>query len=280
MSDATLPPLILSEVREGVAIVTFNRPARLNAWAPETGTTYFNLLEQHALDPEVRVILVTGQGRAFCAGADMSALSAMAGSAATLNLEKRPYWFPLTIGKPIVAAIRGHCIGIGLQQALCCDIRFLAWDAKISTVYARRGLVGELGISWLLPRIVGMGATMDLLLSGRTIDADECYKIGLANRLVEVEVAFDVAFDYCRQIAKQCAPWSMRTIKQQIYADLTSSLPESYARAEAAVAEALTGAAFGEGMKAFAEKRSASYLPLDPSLALLDIAPNGVGSRN
>ena len=86
MSDATLPPLILSEVREGVAIVTFNRPARLNAWAPETGTTYFNLLEQHALDPEVRVILVTGQGRAFCAGADMSALSAMAGSAATLNL--------------------------------------------------------------------------------------------------------------------------------------------------------------------------------------------------
>ena len=146
---------VLMNVEEGVALLTLNRPDRLNAWTPELGSAYFDHLEACAADPDVRVIVVTGEGRGFCAGADMQDLEAIGAGEidqAERRQDERPQSFPSTIPKPIIAAINGPVAGIGLALALWCDIRFIADEAKVTTAFARRGLIGEYGMAWILPR--------------------------------------------------------------------------------------------------------------------------------
>jgi enoyl-CoA hydratase/carnithine racemase len=224
---------ILHAVRDGVGVLTLNRPERLNAWTPAMGSLYFDRLYQAARD-------------------------------------RRAYWFPLSIGKPIVAAIHGACFGVGLQQALCCDIRFVAEDAKIAAPYAKRGLIGEVGITGLLPRIVGAADALDMLLSGRTLSAQEAYAMRLANRVVPTGSLFQTAFDYCAALADGCAPGSMRTMKQQVYRDLMSALADAFDRSETLLAEALAGRDFAEGVQAFTDKRPPRFPPLDPDLWAID----------
>jgi enoyl-CoA hydratase/carnithine racemase len=265
---------VLTEIRDKVAIVTLNRPASLNAWNSAMRLLYFNTLEQLAADPTVNVILVQGAGRAFCAGADVKDLSNIAASGGQQPVrDVRRYWYPLSIGKPIVAAIHGPCYTIGLQQALCCDLRFAARDAKIAAPYARRGLVAEVGISWLLSRIVGVANAMEFLLSGRTVDGEEALRLGLVNKVFDAEELFASSFDYCRTIAAECSPWSLRTIKQQLYHDLMSSLDPAFLRSEELLKQALAAPDFLEGITAFREKRSTNFPPLDPKLAQLDPWP-------
>src|SRR5437660_10761440 len=146
---------------------------------------YFGLLDECAASEDVRVIVVTGAGRGFCAGADMQGLQEL--SDGTPRRERhtearRPQTFPLSVPKPIIAAINGPCAGIGLVQALMCDIRFAATGAKLTTAFARRGLVAEHGISWILPRLIGPAGALDLLLSGRVLIAEEARELGLVNR--------------------------------------------------------------------------------------------------
>jgi enoyl-CoA hydratase/carnithine racemase len=267
------PAPVLAEVREGVAVVTLNRPKRLNAWTPAMGSLYFDALERLARDPSVRSILVTGQGRAFCAGIDLGRLANLAASGGSPPAEpdRRPYWLPMSIGKPIVAAIRGACVGVGLQQALCCDIRFAADDAKLSAPYSKRGLIGEVGMTWNLTRVIGAGAAMDLMLSGRTLGAEEALKSGLVNRVVAGQNLFDEAFAYCRALAEECSPWSMMMIKQQIYKDLMVTMHVAYGRSEAMMSQALMGPAIVEGIAAFREKRRPTFAPLSAEQATIDL---------
>jgi enoyl-CoA hydratase/carnithine racemase len=268
------PPAILVEVRDRVAIVTLNRPAKLNAWTPAMGTLYFDTLDRLAVDAGVNVILVQGAGRGFCAGADMSGLNSIASSGgSTPGRDPRRYWYPMSIGKPIVAAIHGPCYGVGLQQALCCDLRFAARDAKLTAPYAKRGLIAEIGISWLLTRTIGVSNTMDMLMSGRVFEGEEALRIGLVSRLFEADALFQSAFDYCASLAAESSPWSMRTMKQQIYHDLMTSLGPAFERSEEFLGQALAGADFVEGVTAFREKRAAVFAPLPPQLAKLDPWP-------
>jgi enoyl-CoA hydratase/carnithine racemase len=272
--EAGEPAPVLTEVREGVAVVTLNRPKRLNAWTPAMGSLYFSTLERLALDPSVRSILVTGQGRAFCAGIDLGGLANLAasgGASPPPEPDLRPYWLPMSIGKPIVAAIRGPCFGVGLQQVLCCDIRFAADDAKLSAPYSKRGLIGEVGMTWNLTRVIGAGAAMDLMLSGRTLAADEALEVGLVNRVIPGEKLFDGAFAYCRALAKECSPWSMMMIKQQIYKDLMVDMHVAYSRSQGMMTQALAGKAIVEGITAFREKRSPAFAPLAPEQATIDL---------
>ena len=270
MSD--MAEVVLCSVEEGVAILTLNRPDRGNGWTGDMGRRYFALLDEAARSAEVRAIVVTGAGRAFCVGGDGAKLSDAADSGDLgVRAESCPYWHPLRIAKPVIAAVNGACFGIGLQQALCCDVRFAAEDAKFATAYARRGLVAEYGMSWLLPRIVGAGHAMDMLLSARLVRAAEAERIGLANRVVPAADLLGEAVAYARELARLCAPSSMAAIKRQALLDLTGTLAQSYTRSEGLLAEAIRGPDFIEGVRSWQEQRPPAFPPLDPDRALLDL---------
>ena len=191
--------VVQMQVEDGVALLTLNRPERLNAWTTEMEHVYFALLEQCGADEQVRAIVVTGTGRGFCAGADMQQLQELGDGTlieSAETVERRPQSLPLSIPKPIIAAINGACAGIGLVQALMCDLRFAAEGAKLTTAFARRGLIAEHGISWILPRLVGPARALDLLLSGRVVFAEEAQALGLVNRVYAPDRLLDAALEY------------------------------------------------------------------------------------
>jgi enoyl-CoA hydratase/carnithine racemase len=259
------------EIGDGVALLTLNRPERLNAWTGEMERAYFGLLEECGGSEEVRVIVVTGAGRGFCAGADMQELQAIGNgelTAADLDEERRPQTFPLSIPKPIIAAINGPCAGIGLVQALMCDLRFAAEGAKLTTAFARRGLVAEHGISWILPRLVGPARALDLLLSGRVLLAEEAGALGLVNRVVAPELLLDQTLDYARDLAVNCSPASMATMKRQVYAALEQDLAQALSEADGLMLESFTAPDFVEGVTSFLERRDPRFAPLAGRLPL------------
>ncbi|HEX7858197.1 MAG TPA: enoyl-CoA hydratase-related protein [Sphingobium sp.] len=263
--------LILYSVEDGVGTLTLNRPECSNGWTVAMGQMYFSQLEQAARDQTVRVIVVTGAGRAFCAGGDGAALQNLAdASGDEASVTTCSYVFPFRIGKPVIAAINGACFGIGLQQALCCDIRIAADDAKFSTGYARRGLVAEYGMSWLLPRIVGTGHAMDLLLSARLVRAPEAERMGLINRIVPAADLVSEAVSYARDIAKHCAPGALRQMKEQAILDLSGTLSDAYARAETMLDQATRSDDFREGVKSWQAQRAPDFPPLDAERAIID----------
>ena len=255
--------VVLCEIDAGVAQVTLNRPDRLNAWTADLEDAYFGALDDCAARADVRAIVVTGAGRGFCAGADMDELQAIGANGAEAGArERRPQTFPLTVPKPIVAANNGACAGIGLVQALMCDVRFAAGDAKITTAFARRGLVAEHGISWILPRLVGPARALDLLLSGRVILGEEAAQLGLVNRAVAREDVVQHALDYARELAMHCAPSSMATMKRQVYAALDQDARTALAEADVLMVESLQRDDFREGVASFVERREPNFAPL------------------
>ena len=252
------------QIDDGVAILTLNRPERLNAWTAEMENRYFGLLEDLGGSPDVRVIVVTGAGRGFCAGADMQDLQALGeGTVADgARTERRAQTFPLTIPKPIIAAINGACAGIGLVQALMTDIRFAAAGAKFTTAFARRGLVAEHGISWILPRLVGPARALDLLLSSRVVLAEEAAALGLVNQVCAPEALLDETLAYARDVARNCSPASMATMKRQVYADLERGLNEALENADALMLRSFQAPDFVEGVASFVERRQPHFAAL------------------
>lgn len=259
------------EVRDtGVAVLTLNRPERMNGWGGGLATTFYSRIDDADADPDVRAIVVTGSGRAFCAGADMGDLTTI--SAATVDAAgdtdvtklvgaRHPH-FLMTMRKPVVAAINGACAGMGLTLALACDVRFAADGAKFTTSFARRGLIAEYGISWILPRIVGTGVAMDLLLSGRVFFADEAVRLGLVNEVVPAEDLLARAVGYAEDIAANCAPSSLAVIKQQVYADTMRTVFQASDHAEKLMHESMQRPDFIEGITSFFEKRPPNFPPL------------------
>ena len=172
---------ILYDVSDKIATITLNRPDRMNAWTPIMERDVRHAMETSSADDNVRVIVLTGAGRAFCAGADMDALKGLdpndvrrASNLPPFDMNRRPDWqtrygFYPSIGKPVIAMLNGATAGIGLVHALYCDLRFAADNTVFTTAFARRGLIAEHGISWMLPRIVGHANAMDLLLSARRV---------------------------------------------------------------------------------------------------------------
>jgi len=257
--------VVQKTVDEGVALLTLSRPDRLNAWTAEMERLYFGMLAECAASDQVRVIVLTGAGRGFCAGADMQELQTLGengvGSAAG-NHDRLPQTFPLSIPKPIIAAINGACAGIGLVQALMCDVRFAAEDAKITTAFSRRGLIAEHGISWILPRLIGPARALDLLLSGRVVLGQEAASLGLVNRALPAELLLEQTLAYARELAVQCSPASMATMKRQVYADLDRTLPQALATADQLMLESFSAPDFVEGVASFVERRDPAFAPL------------------
>jgi enoyl-CoA hydratase/carnithine racemase len=257
--------VLLRSVEDGVAVLTLNRPDRFNAWTRELERTYFGALDDCVADDDVRVIVVTGAGRGFCAGADMGELEAMGSGdfdPGEAEHERRPQTFPLTVPKPIVAAVNGACAGIGLVQALMCDVRFAAAGAKFTTAFARRGLIAEHGIAWLLPRLVGPARALDLLMSGRVALAEEAAEMGLVNRVVAPDALLDETLAYARDLAVNCSPTSMATMKRQVYAALDQPLGEALAEADRLMLESFGRQDFAEGVASFVERRPPRFAPV------------------
>ena len=261
--------VVQMQVEDGVALLTLNRPDRLNAWTAEMEHAYFAMLDECAAAREVRVIVVTGAGRGFCAGADMQELKAIGEdglSETPDSRERRAQTFPLSIPKPILAAINGACAGIGLVQALMCDLRFAAEGAKLTTAFARRGLVAEHGISWLLPRLVGPASALDLLLSGRVVLAEEAQALGLVNRVLAPDRLLEATLDYAHEMVVNCSPASMATMKRQLYTDLQRDLPDALAQADRLMLDSFAAPDFAEGVTSFMERRDPRFAALGAQL--------------
>ncbi|MCW2541543.1 MAG: enoyl-CoA hydratase [Frankiales bacterium] len=254
--------ICLYEVQDGVATVTLNRPERNNGLTGELELAYLRQLERAAEDTAVRVIIVTGAGKMFCPGADL----AMRGGPADEPLpnSKIPTDLPSTIGKPIIAAVNGGCAGAGLAHALLCDLRFAATTAKFATSFSRRGLIAEYGMAWTLPRLVGFGAANDLLLSGRTFDAQEALRLGLVNALFERESLMTETLRYARELASESSPTAMAVIKAQLHRYQATELHPAVVDGDRLMRIALAGPDAVEGRNAFVAKRSPAFPPLDP----------------
>jgi enoyl-CoA hydratase/carnithine racemase len=266
-STASIADTVLYERRDpGIAILTLNRPERLNAWNGDLAARYFELLDQAAADPEVKVIVVTGAGRGFCAGADMDTLQGIGATAGSGGAESaaggRPQHYTTTVPKPVIAAVNGACAGIGMVQALMCDIRFAAAGAKFTTAFARRGLIAEYGMSWILPRLIGTSRSLDLLFSGRVILAEEAAEMGLVNEVVAPEHLLDRALEYAADLAVNSSPTSMSIMKQQVYADQLRGVADASNDAIELMKASLRRPDFKEGVASFLQKRPPQFQPL------------------
>lgn len=263
MSDSDAP--VLYEVDEGVAILTLNRPDRLNAWNSDLGTAYHNHLDQAEADPEVRVIVVTGAGRGWCAGADMDLLQSLGGSINGVdsagNPDTRDTRRHLEIKKPIIAAINGACAGLGFVYAISADIRFAAAGAKFTTAFSHRGLIAEYGSSWYLPKLVGQSVALDLLMSGRVFLAEEAKELGVVNRVVAPDQLMPETLAYAKQMASSAAPLSMAIIKDQVYRHRAMSVDEAVEESIELMNASLQRPDFKEGVDSYLEKRPPAFQP-------------------
>jgi len=264
------------ETTGGIAVVTLSRPKRRNAWTGRMHTEYRWILQQADADRDVRVIVVTGdpEGQAFCAGADLGALEGHSekgrydpGTAEDIatpgfGVDERfdaAFAYHFGIGKPVIAAINGPAAGIGLVLAAFADLRFAAKGAKFTAAHGRFNFPAEFGLSWVLPRIVGLTHANDILLSSRVFTAQEADRMGFLNELVEPEELMPAVMDYARRLADSVAPGSARETKRQIYRDLHRDAASAVSDAERLLEVMIKDADYKEGVKAWMEKRAAAW---------------------
>ncbi len=249
------------DVADGIAQITLDRPARMNAWTAQMGVE----LNQHLLrcdqDDSVRVVIVTGAGRAFCAGADLErGGDTFAGGERPAERVGGQTIAPWEVRKPIIAAINGAAVGVGITLPLQYDLRIAANDAKLGFLFVRRGVVTELSSTWILPRLVGIARASDLLLSGRIVTGAEAAQLGLVNEAVPAERVLPRAREVAREIAENCAPVSVALTKRMIWEHLGGPPPAEVARREGKTLFALGRMADArEGVTSFLEKRKPKF---------------------
>ena len=268
---------ILYHVQDGVGVITLNRPDRLNAWRAQMDQDVRLAMRAASDDDAVRVIVLTGAGRGFCAGADMNTLqtiqadSGPTASAPAPLKPRAPYdanaredfckdysYFP-AVPKPIIGAINGACAGLGMVLALYTDMRFASDAAVFTTAFSRRGLIAEHGMSWLLPRLVGMANAADLLFSSRVVRAPEAQTLGLVNRVIPQADFHSEVMAYARMLATEVSPRSLREMKREIWNAQFQGLGEAIESANEDMKGSFVSEDFKEGVAHFLEKRPAAF---------------------
>ena len=263
---------ILYEVSEHIATVTLNRPEALNAWTDVMAEEVWQATQAAAKDDDVRVVILTGAGRAFCAGGDVTGFKGQDSDPRRL-LEKLPRaydfsrrpdyqgrasYFP-AIGKPIIAMLNGATAGLGLVHALFADVRIAADDAVFTTAFARIGLASEYGMAWALRNAVGHANAMDLLLSARKIKGPEALRMGLVSQLHPRDGLREATRTYAKEMAQLCSPRSTRVLKQQMWELPFQSLHEALIVDSEEMLDSNVCADFEEGKLAFKEKRAPRF---------------------
>ena len=258
-----MPDLLVDiDAAGGFATLTLNRPDKLNAYTGEMGALLHGNLAALERDDRVRAIIVTSAGRAFCAGADLSggagtfASDRSFAAAASPEAKARPW----NLGKPIIAALNGPAVGIGATLPLQWDIRLASDRARLGFVFTRRGIAPEMLSTWLLPRIVGFSRAMELLVTGRIINADEMLAAGLVSRVVPHDDLLRVAQDTARDIARDTAPASVAAVKRLLWRQLMDSDPRIALFRETEVFNWIGKQPdAGEGVRAFLDKRAPAW---------------------
>jgi enoyl-CoA hydratase/carnithine racemase len=267
----------LYQVTGRIATITLNRPDKLNAWTAVMEGEVRAAMEEAERDENVRVIVLTGAGRGFCAGADMSLLSTVAVKGldearraqavepasgnredARADFRKKYSYFP-AVTKPVIAGINGPVVGLGLVIALYCDLRFASDGARFGTAFAQRGLIAEYGMAWMLPRLVGHANALDLLFTARMIDAAEALRMGLVNQVYPQESFLECVQKYAMHLAANVSPRSLRVIKRQVYDAMFQTLAESFDSSEQEMLASLQSEDFKEGVAHFIEKRAPAF---------------------
>ncbi|MCW2944102.1 MAG: enoyl-CoA hydratase [Actinoallomurus sp.] len=263
------------KVADGVATITLDRPERLNAFTLVMRGELIDAFDRVDADDDVRAVVVTGRGRAFCAGADLerggdtfdySAAKDMFGGRDTFE-DGTPRDGGGTVAlriarslKPVIAAINGPAVGVGITMTLPMDIRLAADDARFGFVFARRGIVTEAASSWFLPRIVGIAQAMEWGATGRVFDADEALRGRLVSRLHPGEQLLGAAYELAGEIARNTSAVAVAAVRRLMWSGLGASSPWEAHRADSALMRALGSAPdAAEGVTAFLEKRPADF---------------------
>jgi enoyl-CoA hydratase/carnithine racemase len=266
---------ILFDVEDGIATITLNRPDKLNAWTGVMEAEVRTAMNDANTRDDVKVVILTGAGRGFCAGADMNNLADIGdgtrdarpvamiqGVEDGLDLpddfKQKVSYFP-TMTKPVIAAINGVAAGLGLVMALYADVRFASDAARFTTAFAKRGLIAEHGISWMLPRLVGISNGLDMLLSSRIVEAVEAKDMGLVSKIYPLDELMPAVRAYAQDIAQNVSPRSTRVMKEQVYKALFSNLEEAIQVGNKEMVDSFVCEDFKEGVAHFMEKRPARF---------------------
>ena len=267
---------ILYAVTDGIATITLNRPEKLNAWTMRMGNEVRHACFRADRDAAARVIVITGAGKGYCAGADMDMLQGLqsgdggdtAANGANLQVDadasvpeafRGEYSYPLGLQKPVIAAVNGVAAGLGVSYMLYYDMRVASDRARFATIFSRRGLIAEHGTSWLLPKLIGMANACDLLYSGRFVGAEEALRMGLVNRVVPHDSLMSTVRDMATEMATLCSPRSLRIMKRQLYGDLFTDLGTAIHDADREMVACFSTADFREGVASFVQRRAPRF---------------------
>lgn len=268
---------VIYSVEQGVAVVTLNRPDRLNAMTLTMAGEIRAAMQQASDDDEVRVIVLTGAGRGFCAGADAARLQGRVSGIAVEEEEAPPftgaieggldlpqafaakYAWIATVPKPVIAAVNGPAVGVGMVLPMFADIRFASDTARFGTAFSKRGLVPEYGLGWLLPRLIQPSKAFDLLYTARLVDADEAVDMGLVDKVFPTNELLPAAMDYARELATAVSPRSNRVVKRMVYQGLDQGFDSAMEQCLADMADAQNTDDFKEGIAAWKDKRVPNF---------------------
>jgi enoyl-CoA hydratase/carnithine racemase len=264
---------IIYDVADLVATITLNRPDKLNAWTQKMEEELTAAIHDAAADDKVRIIILTGAGKGFCAGADMSLLSAISQESTPragfltdvstdadirADFRKKHAWL-LSVPKPIIAAINGASVGLGFIVPLYCDFRFASEKARFSAIFSKRGLVAEYGLAWMLPRLIGVGNAIEMIYTSKMVDAAEALRIGLVSRVMPEENFLVNVQAFAKELAATVSPRSLGVMKRQIYTGLLQDLGEAFDLATEEMKGSFGTEDFREGVAHFLEKRAAAF---------------------
>jgi len=266
---------IIYDKSEKIATITMNRPERFNAWTPRMGNEMRQACYDAERDDSIRAIIITGAGKAYCAGADMENLNQIAEGrvSAGASIEpapmptddvrpdfRGPFAYLLSLKKPVIGAINGACAGLGFTTSLFQDIRIASDRARMGLILVQRGLAMEHGSSWMLPRLVGVAKAIELAVTGRLVDANEALAIGLVHRVVSSDLLIPTARQIAGEISSKCAPLGVALAKKMVYEHLFTDLASAIKNEDEMMAVTTKSEDFKEAIKAFTEKRPANFI--------------------
>ena len=250
--------VVLYDKSDGIATITLNRPDRMNAWTGQLSDALQAYLGEADGDDDVVVVVITGAGKAFCAGADLG--DGESGFLpVTANDDGRPRLWPYQVRKPVIAAVNGHAVGVGITFAMLCDIRIVAQDAKIQYAMVRRGVVPELASHVILPRVVGFSRAAELMLTGRMMSGIEAAELGLASRAVPADEVLTEATCLASEMVRDASPLALAVSKQLLWQGVTTSVDEMLGREGRVISSIARMPDAVEGVTAFFERRDAVW---------------------